>query len=534
MGKVCVIGHFGFGQSLLNGQTIKTKIITAEIERCCGKTNVIRLDLAGGAKKIPGLLIKIPKALSECDNIAIFPVENGLRFLTPVLNFWNLFFKKKIHYIVIGGWLPGFVSDKYLLKKGVKSFDGIYVETNTMKKALEEQGFTNIFVMPNCKPLKILSENELVYPEGIPYKLCTFSRVMKEKGIETAVYAIRNVNRQMGYTAYSLDIYGQIDANQTEWFADLQSRFPDYIHYGGCVDADKSVEVLRDYFALLFPTHFYTEGIPGTIVDAYAAGVPVISARWESFADVIDDGKTGIGYEFDHEEDLEKILLSVANNPQIVLDMRTNCIRGARKYLPEAALQCINEKFLGGGVTYKLYPLRLCTFSRVMKEKGIGDAVNAVKQINEQAGKTVYVLDIYGQTDKNQREWFDDLQAAFPRHIRYCGLVPFDKSTEVLKEYFALLFPTCYKGEGFAGTLLDAYSAGLPVIASDWKYNAELVTDRVGYTYPTGDQARFIEILKEIAVNPSLILQKKKLCILEAREYRIEKVTRVLIDRMES
>jgi hypothetical protein len=54
--------------------------------------------------------------------------------------------------------------------------------------------------------------------------------------------------------------------------------------------------VLKDYFALLFPTHFYTEGIPGTVIDAYAAGIPVISAKWESYSDVIDEGVTGIGY----------------------------------------------------------------------------------------------------------------------------------------------------------------------------------------------------------------------------------------------
>ena len=29
--KVCVIGHFGEGKVLLNGQTVKTKIITEEL-----------------------------------------------------------------------------------------------------------------------------------------------------------------------------------------------------------------------------------------------------------------------------------------------------------------------------------------------------------------------------------------------------------------------------------------------------------------------------------------------------------------------
>lgn len=93
------------------------------------------------------------------------------------------------------------------------------------------------------------------------------------------------------------------------------------------------------------------------------------------------------------------------------------------------------------------------------------------------------------------------LQKKFPPYIRYGGSVPFDKSVNVLKDYFALLFPTYYEGEGFAGTLIDAYSAGAPVIviAFDWKYNSELVNENVGYVCPTGNQTAFIEILKNVA-----------------------------------
>lgn len=39
---------------------------------------------------------------------------------------------------------------------------------------------------------------------------------------------------------------------------------------------------------------------------------------------------------------------------------------------------------------------------RVMKEKGIEDAVNAVNKINKLENRRVFILDIYGQIDKNQ------------------------------------------------------------------------------------------------------------------------------------
>ena len=141
-------------------------------------------------------------------------------------------------------------------------------------------------------------------------------------------------------------------------------------------------------------------------------------------------------------------------------------------------------------------------------------------------------MDIYGQVDANQTIWFDTLQKKFPYYIHYNGTVPFDKSVDVLKYYFALLFPTYYEGEGFAGTLIDAYSAGVPVIASDWKYNSELVNENVGYVYPTGNQIAFIEILKKVAKNPSLILSKKKCCIEEASKYRIDNTVQVLIKEL--
>lgn len=347
MKTICIIGHYGFGKTLLNGQTIKTKIITSAIQEQFGADNVICLDLAGGVRKIPSLLFKVPHALRKCDDFIMMPVENGLRFLTPLLCFWRKFYKRQLHYVVIGGWLPAFISSKKQMKNGLKGFDGIYAETNTMKRALEAQGFENVYVMPNCKYLTILSEKELVYPSSMPYKLCTFSRVMKEKGIETVVNVIKQINDKLGYIAYSLDIYGQIDTAQNEWFENLKKHFPEYIQYCGCVEAHQSVEVLHKYFALLFPTHFYTEGIPGTIIDAYAAGIPVVSAKWESYSDVVDEGITGVGYDFDNIHQLEKILLEVAQNPDILLGMKENCIHKAKDYVPEFAIQIMTSKIRG-------------------------------------------------------------------------------------------------------------------------------------------------------------------------------------------
>ena len=106
------------------------------------------------------------------------------------------------------------------------------------------------------------------------------------------------------------------------------------------------MDVLKNYFALLFPTQFYTEGIPGTIIDAYAAGVPVISSEWESFADVVDDNVTGIGYEFKNNDELIKILENIAADPSLILSMKKNCLTKAEDFTAKYAI----GKILVGGV----------------------------------------------------------------------------------------------------------------------------------------------------------------------------------------
>lgn len=338
--KVAICGHFAFGKNLLNGQTIKTKILSQELIKHFSQKSVLMIDTHG----VVNLLLLLPRliyALLTCENILILPAHRGVKIITIWLKLWNNIFSKKLHYVVIGGWLPLYIEKYSIISYAIKSFTGIYVETATMKNILESQGFNNIYLLPNCKYLDIVKNTDLKNTYDKPYKLCTFSRVMKEKGIADAIEVVKNINSILGETVYCLDIYGSIDVNQTEWFAEAQSQFPEYVSYKGCVNFDKSVDTIKEYFALLFPTKFFTEGIPGTIIDAYAAGVPVIASKWQSYADIIEDNKTGLCYEFDNIQELQKILLQVATNPDMIIKKKYNCIKSAEKYLPNTVITTI-------------------------------------------------------------------------------------------------------------------------------------------------------------------------------------------------
>ena len=344
MKKVAIVGHFAFGKEFLDGQTVKTKILAQELERVYGTKNVKKIDTHGNKLKMMLSVVKSVFSMLTCKNIVILPAHNGVRVFVPVLSALKCFFKCKLHYAVIGGWLPEYIRNKNSIKKGLKKFHGVYVETTAMKNALEKMGYDNIFIMPNCKNLNILKEEELVYNTEKPYKFCTFSRVMKEKGIEDAVNVVKKVNEKYGETVCSLDIYGQVDSGQKDWFEELKTTFPDYIKYGGLVPFDKSTEVLKEYFALLFPTHYYTEGIPGTIIDAYAAGIPIISAKWENYNDIVLENQTGFLFEIQNNEEFKGKLIEIYENIEKLNSLKENCIKEAEKFLPKNVIDILVKK----------------------------------------------------------------------------------------------------------------------------------------------------------------------------------------------
>lgn len=340
--KIGILGHFGAGMMMLNGQTVKTKNLVKCLEKY-SNIEVVKVDSYGWKKNPLRLMRKIRCVFRSCDAIIMLPAQNGVKIFSPVLLFFKKVYHKKVFYDVIGGWLPDFLRKKRFLSIVLKNFNGVWVETKTMKQKLEKQGFKNIFVVPNFKELQTLNAEDLIYTQQEPFKLCTFSRVMKEKGIETAITAIKDVNKEKGHTIYELDIYGQVESGQEEWFKKLQSNFPEYIHYKGSIDSSESVNILKNYFAVLFPTHFYTEGIPGTVIDGYCAGVPVISSKWLSFSDVVDDKVTGYGYKFNDENALKLLLTQIASKPSMIFDLKENCIVKTREFMPSKVIKEIER-----------------------------------------------------------------------------------------------------------------------------------------------------------------------------------------------
>lgn len=342
MGRICVCGAFRLWDVPKGGQEVKTYILADALETKYGK--IYRIDILAKNSRIK-MPFQLLWAMITCTDVVILPAHNGLVVLSKLLSKLNKLFHRRLHYSVIGGWLQDLLPNHPDVMKALHDFTGIYVETKTMMDALQKLGFTNVYVVPNCKPLSIIKKNDLDTSYSEPYKLVTFSRVTEKKGIGTAANSVMKLNKKYGRKVFTLDIYGPVDPGEDEsWFAELRKSFTDAITYRGNAPFDKSVEILSGYFALLFPTQYFTEGIPGTIIDAYAAGVPVIASKWKSFADVVEEGITGLGYDFNTTTDLEKIMEKIITDPSIITNLKQGCVRKANDFLPQNAIKPLTNK----------------------------------------------------------------------------------------------------------------------------------------------------------------------------------------------
>lgn len=341
-----ICGHFGGTSLCLDGQTVKTKSVTAALQKALGETQITTLDTHGGAKALPRCLNGLWYMLRCCRHIIILPAQNSVKIFPLFLILLNRFYHRGLHYVVIGGWLPELVKRKRALSKTLQKLDGIYVETSAMKQTLEAEGFENVWVMPNFKNLKILEPEQLVYQTKPPYRVCTFSRVMKEKGIEDTIKAVKAVNEEAGQVLYTLDIYGQIDKGYAKAFYDLKNTFPSYVKYVGMIPFEKSAGVIKDYFALLFPTYYSGEGFAGTLLDAMAAGVPVVASDWRYNSEIVCPGENGVLVKAHDTGNLVDELRRIVNLPDEWNAMKTKCIERAWEFTPEAAVKVLLDRLV--------------------------------------------------------------------------------------------------------------------------------------------------------------------------------------------
>ncbi len=135
---------------------------------------------------------------------------------------------------------------------------------------------------------------------------------------------------------------------------------------------------------------------------------------------------------------------------------------------------------------------RFVFVGHVKPSKGVRDIFAAVRTLGNAA-----TVDVYGPLR-------DGVEISeFTAAVRYCGELPGTQVAKVIPKYDVLLIPTHYSGEGYPGVILEAFAAGLPVIATRWQAIPEIVTDENGILVEPHDTLHLAAAMQYLTQSPA-------------------------------
>ena len=488
MKNLLVLGYFGYETNQLDGQTVKTRDVCRLAKEQLGENKVDYFDTQC-LKRNKLLVFQMFWMVMRCKTLFYLPAHNNLRIVFPFIFVLSRIFGYKIHYFVVGGWLREFLTNLPLHRFMLGRIAGIHVETKRLKSELEEHyHFGNVDIFPNFR----FFEFNPRATESDKLRIVFMARVMKLKGIDW-VFSLADYIVENGLEdKYSITFFGQVADEDKEYFERNVDKYA-FVEYRGPLQPAEIHETLSRYDVMLLPTHFYTEGLPGSVVDAYVSGIPVIVTEWKHSHEFVDDGQSG--YIVPFENGLQQMIgkvVGLEEDKELLCRLKANALVKRMEFAPPS----LDSLVSGGGKN-----ITICYVSRVEKSKGLDTLVEVSKLLSEDGLDRYVKVDFYGQ----KTDSYFDKHLSRIGMFEYRGVLQPDEVIPTLKRYDALIFPSHYDGEGCPGILVEALSASLPIIASDWKYNNEFVSNGDnGFLCNTFDPAAYVDAIKVLLTNGTL------------------------------
>ena len=344
--KILVVGAFGYRDNQLDGQTIKTRdIYKLFTEKKLRVDYYDTSDARHGFLSLFGMIWK----MIRCKILIIIPASKSLERFFPFSYYMSRVFRFEIIHICVGGWQMEFFngSDNYRqhkhnekLNKKIKVI--MPQVKNVAEELMKELNFKNIETFPN---FRFFDSNSIQTKEDTEeLKIVFMARINKLKGYHT-VFNLLDYSKDKGLDI-TVDFYGQIADDNKEDFLERLSEYKGVAEYKGFLKGDEIYSTLSQYDLLVLPTQYYTEGFPGSILDSYISGIPVVVTKWKHATEFVDDEKTGyiVSFENPQEEFNNRIELLYYDREKLS-EMKKHAKIKAEDYSSESAWERL-EKYL--------------------------------------------------------------------------------------------------------------------------------------------------------------------------------------------
>lgn len=294
-----------------------------------------RSGAVGAIAWAAGTLLQVAFSMSRYDVVSLHASGRRARLFGPWLGLLCRLFGKPWIFRGFGGAYDLLFETMSRLERSIFSqtvlhADAVLLQTHGQVAYFHDRGIRNVQWYGNSRPQRAEAAVRSSESSGAR-RFIYVGHVQPSKGIREIIRAA-----QLLPDGVVIEVFGGLrDGLEEHEFQQSNVR------YGGVLAPGDVPQTIAMFDALLLPTYYEGEGYPGAILEAYSVGVPVITTRWRSIPEIVDD-ECGLLIEPRSPEALAAAMRRMIDSPDLVAKLST----GARKKAEEFSAEQWTERFV--------------------------------------------------------------------------------------------------------------------------------------------------------------------------------------------
>jgi len=265
-------------------------------------SNLGRIDVTNIFLAIKQYLVLIQKFLVCRADLVYIPIsQTSIGFLKDIpLILLSKLFSKKVVLHLRGGYFREFYNSsnavmKMLVRMTLKSIDRMIVLGNCLRTLFDG-------LMPQEKISVVPNGLDMVYNDkglnncgnGRIITILFLSSLRETKGFWNVLRSVKSVNAKYNRVKYVFAGEWRNEQEKVECEAYIvKENIADHVEFTGGVTGHLKMDLFKNADIFAFPTYYPMEGHPWVIVEAMAAGLPIITTDQGCIKESVIDGKNG-------------------------------------------------------------------------------------------------------------------------------------------------------------------------------------------------------------------------------------------------
>jgi colanic acid/amylovoran biosynthesis glycosyltransferase len=217
----------------------------------------------------------------------------------------------------------------------------VLVRSESLGRALVEIGCApeKIRIQRTGIPVEDIPFRERIRPDDGDWKFVQACRLIEKKGLKTSLLAFAEFNARYPLSTFTIAGEGPL-REQLELLAQKLGVAP-RVKFTGFVSQTELRELFYRSHFFLHPSEQAAdgnqEGVPNSMLEAMASGLPVFATEHGGIPEAIENGKSGILVKESDHDALAEALLDAASTPHVLSDIARAGAESVRQKFEQSA-----------------------------------------------------------------------------------------------------------------------------------------------------------------------------------------------------